>query len=74
MCRAKRYNVYTGSGDSTVWYDEFIMRGCQRAFEMAGFDTNRYARTLRSLRSLRIRQELWRWLRYRGLRRSATER
>lgn len=28
---------------------EFIKRGCQRAFEMAGFDTNRYARILREL-------------------------
>ena len=28
---------------------EFIRRGCHRAFEMAGCDTNRYARILREL-------------------------
>ena len=31
------------------YHAEFIKRGGQRAFEMAGCDTNRYARILREL-------------------------
>ena len=38
---------------------EFIKRGCQRAFEMAGFDTNRYARILRELAVENTNGSLW---------------
>ncbi len=38
---------------------EFIKRGCQRAFEMAGFDTNRYARILRELAVENTNETKW---------------